>query len=249
MRGDTDATILSSKGVKIWNGNSTREYLDSIGLNHYNVGELGAVYGYQWRFWNKPYVPFNQRIEESCNEFCINGHTHDHANETLNEGIDQLAQCIDMIRNNPTSRRILFHSWNPEQLHEMALPPCHILYSFTVNTVTNELNCTMFQRSADCFLGLPFNIASTAILLMTMCKLTDTVPGDITIAINDAHIYLNHIEPVNTQLERTPYRFPSMTIKEFTNNNDITVIDTLTSADYTLNNYVCHPTIKADMAV
>ena len=220
LRGETDANLLKEKNVHIWDGNTSREFLDKQGLHYLPEGSIGEGYGWQWRHWNAKY-----------------GDPHD--------GFDQLAECIRLIKEEPTSRRILFHAWNVSRLKEMALVPCHILYQFYVNN--SELSCSMYQRSADVFLGLPFNIASTSILTIIMANLTGLKTGDITISIGDAHLYLNHMEQAITQLEREPLGFPTIELtKKINNLNDL--ID-ITPKDFILNNYNSHSAIKAQMAI
>lgn len=226
LKADTNATNLSEKGVRIWDGNTTREYLDSIGLNHYNVGECGPIYGFQWRHFNAKY------------EGCKASYT--------NKGVDQLKNIIDLINNDPTSRRMIMSGWNPEQLKEMCLPPCHVSYQFYVriDTQTKEkhLSCSMYQRSGDLFLGVPFNIASTAALTYIVANLTDCKPEKIMITIGDAHIYKEHINAVNEQLKRVPYDFPTLTI-----NGKHDSIESYEYSDFVIDNYESHPAIKAPM--
>ena len=221
IRGDTDAKHLQEKDVHIWDGNSTREYLDSIGLNHYEVGDCGPVYGYQWRKWNKPY----------------NSDTG---------GYDQFAEVVRLIKENPTSRRIFMSGWNPEQFSEMCLPPCHVSYQFYVDS-NDRLSVSLYQRSADLFLGLPFNIASTAALLYILCNLCDKEPGDVIISIGDAHIYCDHIDQVKQQLLNPLYNFPTMRFEKKC--NTIEDVESLQYSDFKLENYQCNKGIKAKMVV
>ncbi len=226
LGGNTDANILANQGVSIWNGNSSRSYLDNIGLTHYKEGECGPIYGYQWRHFNHKY--------EGCDK------NYD------NKGIDQLLNVISLIKHNPYSRRILMTAWNPCQLQEMVLPPCHVSYQFIVEncqeTGDKKLSCIMYQRSGDLFLGIPFNIASTALLTYIIADITNTIPDKISIVIADAHIYIDHIEQIKIQLKRIPYQFPKLKFK-----NKITNIDKITFDDVILENYEYHPTIKAKM--
>lgn len=219
ISGSTDSKLLEEKGVNIWKGNSTREYLDNNGLNHYNEGDCGPIYGYQWRNFNDEYNRDKNRSKK---------------------GVDQLQNCIDLIKNDPTSRRIFMTAWNPCQLKEMVLPPCHVSYQFYVDD--NTLNCQMYQRSGDLFLGVPFNIASTALLTCLIAKTTNLKAGKIIIILGDAHIYENHIDQVKRQLERVPYIFPKLNIKNSYDN-----INNYIDNDIELLSYNSYKGIKAEM--
>lgn len=226
ISGNTNANLLSEQGVNIWNGNSSREYLDSIGLCNNKIGDCGPIYGYQWRHFNNPYKDCDTDYKE--------------------KGIDQLMNVINLIKTDPFSRRIYMTAWNPCQLSEMALPPCHVSYQFYVEkcTITDKLklNCLMYQRSGDLFLGVPFNIASTALLTYIIANVTDTLPNKIRIVIGDAHIYSSHIEQIKTQLERLPYKFPELII-----NKKITDIDNIDENSIIIRNYKHHSQISAKM--
>lgn len=227
LRGSTNAKELQDKGVNIWNGNSTREYLDSIGLSHYEEGELGPVYGWQWRSFGKPYKN----------------------NDT--NGFDQIKYIIEELSKTSFSRRAVLSSWNPQQLQEMALPPCHILYTFYKDS--KGLSCMMNMRSSDLFLGLPFNIASTAILTHIIAKVLHIEPFRIMIAITDAHIYEEHIEAINTQFKNQILPQPTMNItKEAPEQNasideKINWINTLKYEDFAFDSYQSAGPIKAPM--
>ena len=226
IKGETDSKKLSNDGVRIWNGNSSREFLDKIGLSHNREGDCGPIYGFQWRHFNAEYK----------------GPDKDYTGQ----GIDQLQNIIDLINNDPMSRRMYLTAWNPCQLNEMALPPCHISYQFYVEidreTREKKLSCMMYQRSGDLFLGVPFNIASTAALTYIIANITNCKPDSINIVIGDAHIYETHIKQVETQLSRTPKNFPKLVItKKF---NDL---DDIEYTDFSIKEYNCHPTIKAKM--
>ena len=218
---NTNSNDLEKKGVRIWQGNSNREYLNKNKLQHYIEGDCGPIYGFQWRHFNANYNGFNKNYE--------------------NMGIDQLKNCIDLIKNNPTSRRIFMTAWNPCQLDEMVLPPCHVSYQFYVRS-DNKLDCQMYQRSGDLFLGVPFNIASTALLTSLIAKVTNKIPGKIIIVLGDAHIYNDHIEQIKIQLTRKPYEFPLLNIKKVYEN-----IDSYSVEDIELLSYYSHPPIKAQM--
>ena len=193
LNGKTNANELKADGVHIWDGNTTREFLDGIGLQHYPEGCAGPIYGYQWRNFNAPYDAETMR--------------------PLSPGFDQLMFCIKELQTNPTSRRMVMSGWNPCQLDQMCLPPCHVLYQFYVEG--DRLSCQLYQRSADLFLGLPFNIASTALLTILIGTLTGYKPGKIKICIGDAHIYKTHIDNVFTQIRRVPYPFCQIHIDHF----------------------------------
>ena len=220
LKADTNSLNLENKGVNIWKGNSSREYLDSIGLNDYQSGWCGPIYGFQWRHFNAKY----------------HGPEHNYQNQ----GIDQLQNCLDLIKYNPDSRRIFMSGWNPEQMSEMALPPCHVSYQFYVDH-RNNLSCQMYQRSGHLFLGVPFNIASTALLTYIMAKMSGTNPGKIIIVIGDGHIYYDHIEQIKEQLSRETFCFPQLEVSEKEKFEDYTI------DDFTLMGYQSHPSIKAEM--
>ena len=156
-------------------------------------------------------------------------------------GIDQLQNCIDLINNDPSSRRIFMSAWNPSDLNNMCLPPCHVSYQFYVSS-NKELSCIMYQRSGDMFLGIPFNIASVSLLVYIIANITNTIPNKISIIIGDAHIYENHIEQVKNQLSRIPNESPILKIKNKYDN-----INNYKYDDLIIEQYKCHPNIKADM--
>ncbi|MCH1407413.1 MAG: thymidylate synthase [Verrucomicrobiales bacterium] len=180
-------------------------------------GNLGPVYGKQWRSW----------------EVADSGET-----------IDQIARVVDSIRNNPTSRRHIVSAWNPADVEEMALPPCHSLFQFYVDTSRGELSCQLYQRSADLFLGVPFNIASYALLCMMMAQVCGLKPGDFVHTFGDLHLYQNHLEQARLQLSREPRPLPTMKM-----NPDVKEIDGFVYEDFELVGYDPHPTIKAPIAV
>jgi thymidylate synthase len=202
LKGETNVKYLQENGVRIWN-----EWADGN-------GELGPIYGYQWRSWPTP----------------------------KGEHIDQISRAIDQIKNNPLSRRIIVSAWNVGQLEEMNLPPCHILFQFYVND--GKLSCQLYQRSADIFLGVPFNIASYALLTMMMAQVTGLKPGDFVHTLGDAHIYNNHLEQVKLQLTREPYPLPQMKI-----NPEVNSISDFKYEDFELVNYHAHPHIKGKVSV
>ena len=235
LRGNTDANLLQEKGVGIWNGNSTQEFIQKCGLK-YSPGDCGPIYGFQWRHYGAKYVN------------CKTDYT--------GQGIDQLKNCIKTILTDPSSRRIIMTAYNLEQIPEMVLPPCHVTYQFYVTK--GKLNCFLYQRSGDMFLGVPFNLASTALLTTIIAHYTGLVPGDIRLSICDAHVYSNHVEAVKKQLERTPSKLPTVVIEDdttglITDNVDESVdliinrIESLTFDKIKLTNYNQQSAIKAKM--
>ena len=202
LRGDTNVRYLQDHNVRIWN-----EWADE-------KGEMGPIYGYQWRSWPK----------------------------TDGGYVDQISEVISSIKNKPHSRRHIVSAWNPGELEKMALPPCHILFQFYVNN--GKLSCQLYQRSADLFLGVPFNIASYSLLTMMIAQVTGLVPHEFIHTFGDAHIYNNHIEQVKTQLSRTLKERPVMKL-----NPERTSIFDFTYEDFTLENYNPHPHIKGKVSV
>jgi thymidylate synthase len=228
LSGSTDNEILIQQNVNIWNGNASREYMDSVGFTERNINDLGPVYGHQWRHFNAEYID-------------------NHTNYT-NNGIDQIKNVLHLLKNDPMSRRILFSAWNPSQISQMNLPPCHILAQFyvSINNDTNEkeLSCQMYQRSADVGLGLPFNIASYAVLTYIFAKLTNMKPKKLIIVIGDAHIYKDHENKLMEQIKRKPYSFPQLIInpdKKYTDINDFKI------DDFKIENYQYYDIIKMEM--
>jgi thymidylate synthase len=222
INGDTSNETLRNQNVNIWNGNSTREFLDSRGLYDYDVNELGPVYGYQWRNWNTPYLGKNINYRD--------------------KGVDQLSNIITSLKhpNDKYSRRLIMSAWNVDQLDQMALPPCHVLSQFHVLD-NDKLYCTLYQRSGDVGLGVPFNIASYAFLTHMIADICDLKAAELTHYIGNAHIYESHVEPLRQQIEREPFTFPTLEL------NNKTTIDDYTVSDFKLVDYKYHPTIKMDM--
>lgn len=222
ISGSTNAKVLHEKGVNIWDGNGSREYLDKLGLRDREEGDLGPVYGFQWRHFGAKYVDM---------------HT-----DYTGQGFDQLKDVIHKIKTDPDDRRIILSAWNPDDLKLMALPPCHMFSQFYV--ANGELSCQMYQRSCDMGLGVPFNIASYALLTCILAHVCDLVPGDLVHVLGDAHVYKNHVEPLQEQLKNVPKPFPRVQIK--TANRDI---DSFVAADFELINYDAHKQIRMKMAV
>lgn len=225
ISGSTDVNILKNQNVHFWNANTTRDFLDNRGLNNLREGDIGAGYGHQWRHFDAEY--------KGCDE------------DYTNKGIDQLTTVINTLKNDPFSRRIFLSAWNPKQLNDMALPPCHLSFQCIVTEKNNEkfLDLILYQRSGDMFLGVPFNITSYCALTYMLCHLTGMKPRKFIHFIGDAHIYKNHIEAVKIQLSRTPYEFPKLSFKRTIKDIDDFKID-----DFIIENYQHHPFIKAPMA-
>ena len=230
LKADTDARHLQEKGVHIWDGNTSRTFLDQLGLTDYAEGQAGPIYGYQWRNFNGPY----NKEQEGGGPVKLEV-----------DGRDQLYACLQLLQKDPFSRRILFSGWNPQQLSEMCLPPCHVLYQFYVSADKQTLSCQMYQRSADLFLGLPFNIASTALLTGIFARLTNLSVGTIRINIGDAHIYGQHHECVRQQLTRTPLPFCQLGFQE--KGKSQKKLEDFTLQDFVIHNYVSHGALKAPM--
>ncbi|MBT8129523.1 MAG: thymidylate synthase, partial [Gammaproteobacteria bacterium] len=202
LSGDTNVKYLQDNGVRIWN-----EWADAD-------GNLGPVYGYQWRSWPA----------------ADDGH------------VDQISQVVEQIKNTPNSRRIIVNAWNVGEIDNMALPPCHMMFQFYV--ADGKLSCQLYQRSADIFLGVPFNIASYALLTMMIAQVCDLAPGDFVHTLGDAHLYTNHLEQADVQLSRKPYPLPVMKI-----NPEVNSIFDFKYEDFELVGYEAHPHIKATVAV
>ncbi len=222
VSGDTSAKSLQDKNIHIWDGNGSKEFLEKRGLGHREEGDLGPVYGFQWRHFGAPY-----------------GTMHD---DYTGKGVDQLARVVETIKTNPTDRRIVLTAWNPSALDDMALPPCHMFAQFFV--ADGEVSCQMYQRSADMGLGVPFNIASYALLTRMIAQVTGLRAGEFVHVIGDAHVYLNHVDALWTQLEREPKPFPKLVI-----NSDTKDIDGFKYEDFEVQGYAPHKTIKMQMAV
>jgi thymidylate synthase len=235
IRGESDNKILKDQGVHIWDGNTTREFLDSRGLHHYPEDIAGPIYGTQWRNFNAEYKIYDQQKKNKKDNFSIN----------KQEGIDQLQQIIDALKDpkQRNSRRLIMIAWNPCQLDQMALPPCHILCQFNIHD-GNKLSCTMYQRSVDTMLGLPFNIASYSFLTHLIAKHCGLEAYEFIHFMGNIHIYEDHIESSKLQILREPFEFPKINIKCL--KNDINDYDI---NDFEIINYKHHQEIKMSMIV
>lgn len=222
IKGSTDSKLLTEKNVHIWDANGSKEFLEKSGLGHREEGDLGPVYGFQWRHFGAEYK--NKNTDYS------------------GQGIDQLNDIIERIKANPYDRRLILTAWNPVDIPKMALPPCHCLAQFYVND--GELSCQLYQRSADVGLGVPFNIASYSLLTHMIAHITNLKPGDFVHTLGDAHIYKDHIEQLKVQLDRKPLGFPKVNFARKVN-----VIDDFKFEDIQLQDYKPHPSISMNMSV
>lgn len=223
IRGDTNNENLQKEGVAIWNGNASREFLDSRGLTHLRENDLGPVYGHQWRHFNAPYTTCDENYD--------------------GKGVNQLAQIIKCLKDplQRTSRRMVMCAWNPCQLDEMALPPCHILAQFNV-TGGNKLSCCMFQRSGDVGLGVPFNIASYSFLTHLLAKHCNLEPFEFIYYLGNCHIYDSHLNVIKEQVTKMPHTFPTLNINVKRENINDYILD-----DFEVRNYKHHEVIKMKM--
>ena len=227
ISGNTSNQVLQQQKVFIWNENSTREFLDSRGLFDNKEGDLGPVYGFQWRNFNGTYHGPNTLQNDN----------------TQKDGIDQLQNIINILKDPEQrhSRRIILSAWNPVQIDNMALPPCHVLAQFHVSS-NNELSCSLYQRSGDVGLGVPFNIASYSFLTHLLAHHCDLKPKDFVYFLGNAHIYEEHIEALKNQLNNPLFDFPQVFI-----NNKYDTIDEYKFTDFQVNNYKCADKIKMVM--
>ncbi|RYP01724.1 hypothetical protein DL764_006117 [Monosporascus ibericus] len=260
--GNTSSLALSEAGVKIWDGNGSRAFLDSVGLSHREEGDLGPVYGFQWRHFGAEYV----------------NHRADYAGQ----GVDQLAEVVRKLRHTPYDRRIILTAWNPADLDKMALPPCHMFAQFYVSyprrprsslgsgrdgdgtgreegqednkeeekgqeRPKGHLHCQLYQRSCDMGLGVPFNIASYALLTHMLAHACDLVPGSLTHVMGDAHIYCDHVDSLRVQLGREPRAFPALEVVNRERGNG--VVDGWSVEDFVVKGYDPHKSIPMKMSV
>ena len=222
ISGSTNGNLLSAQGVRIWDGNGSREALDRLGLHHREVGDLGPIYGFQWRHFGASYQTMHTDYQGT--------------------GVDQLQRLIQLIKTNPTDRRLILNSWNVTDLPSMALPPCHVMCQFYVEG--NYLSCQMYQRSADVGLGVPFNIASYALLTHMIAHVCGLEAKELIHIMGDTHIYSNHVEALKQQIKRTPYPFPQLRFVR-----PVESIDDFQLSDFQLENYRHHESLPMPMAV
>ncbi|SMN22290.1 similar to Saccharomyces cerevisiae YOR074C CDC21 Thymidylate synthase, required for de novo biosynthesis of pyrimidine deoxyribonucleotides [Maudiozyma saulgeensis] len=228
IAGCTDGKKLSEQGVKIWEGNGSREYLDGIGLTDRREGDLGPVYGFQWRHFGAKY--------KTCDD------------DYTNQGVDQLQEVIRKIKETPYDRRIILSAWNPPDFPLMALPPCHMFCQFYVNFPKDggkpRLSCCLYQRSCDMGLGVPFNIASYALLTIMIAHVCDMEPGEFIHTLGDAHVYKDHVDALKEQISRVPRDFPKLNIKR-----KVTDIDDFKFEDFEITDYNPHARIAMKMSI
>lgn len=251
VSGTTSSLPLSAAGIKIWDGNGSRDYLDSVGLSHRDEGDLGPVYGFQWRHFGAEYV--------------------DARTDYKGQGVDQLAEVIDKLKNKPYDRRIILSAWNPADIKKMALPPCHMFCQFYVSfpqaakgigqaqsqspeartigelqeNPKGVLSCQLYQRSCDMGLGVPFNIASYALLTHMLADVCNLIPGTLIHTMGDAHVYLDHVDALRVQLGREPRDFPELNIL----NHHERKIDGWRAEDFEVKGYRPHASISMKMSV
>ncbi len=217
ISGSTNATLLQKSGVRIWDEWATAEQCSKFGRA---AGDLGPIYGHQWRNFGASQI----------------------GSQFANDGIDQLKRIVQQVRETPNSRRMIVTAWNPREVDEVALPPCHTLFQLFVQDGT--LSCQLYQRSGDAFLGVPFNIASYALLTHMIAQVTDCKPGEFIHTLGDAHLYRNHVDQARLQLTRDPRTLPELRL-----NPDVHDLFQFTFSDIEIVNYDPHPHIKAEVAV
>ncbi|PGH11861.1 thymidylate synthase [Helicocarpus griseus UAMH5409] len=242
VSGSTSSLPLSEAGIKIWDGNGSREYLDSVGLSHRAVGDLGPVYGFQWRHFGAEYI--------------------DAKTDYTGQGVDQIADVVRKLKENPYDRRIILSAWNPADLKKMALPPCHMFAQFYVSfppggshdgsvpgtqKMRGTLSCLLYQRSCDMGLGVPFNIASYALLTHMLAHAADLEAGTLIHTMGDAHVYLDHVDALQEQLIREPVEFPELVIKREDRGSG--VMDEWREEEFEVVGYKPHKGIKMKMSV
>ena len=222
IEGSTDNNKLKEKNVKIWDGNASKEYLKTRGLD-YEEGDLGPIYGFQWRHFGDTYINKDYKYTG---------------------GVDQLKNVINLIKNDPLNRRIILSAWNPIDIDKMALPPCHVMVQFYVDIKDNYIDAQLIQRSGDMFLGVPFNIASYSFLLHIIGNITGYKPRYLHHILGDAHIYKDHLDAVNEQILREPYSLPKLVI-----NKDFSDIDDIEESNFNIVDYNSNPSIKYQIVV
>ncbi|XP_011342783.1 thymidylate synthase [Ooceraea biroi] len=222
IKGSTNSKELSDKGVHIWDENGSRSFLDSCGFTDRDEGDLGPVYGFQWRHFGAEYKDMHADYKR--------------------QGIDQLKEVIDKLKHSPEDRRIIMSAWNPIDIPKMALPPCHALVQFYVSD--GELSAQLYQRSADMGLGVPFNIASYSLLTYMIAHVTGLKPGEFVHTMGDCHVYVNHVSALEEQVKREPREFPKLNIVR-----QVKDIDDFIAEDFELTDYKPYPKIYMKMAV
>ena len=223
LKGQTNNKTLQEKGVHIWDGNTSRDFLDDMGFINREEGDGGPIYGFQFRHFGADY---------------IDSHT-----DYTGQGIDQVSNVLNLIKNNPDSRRMVINLWNPCDLNQMVLPPCHVLYQFRV--YGDKLSCSMYQRSGDVGLGVPFNIVSASVMTHIFAHLTGKKAGKLVYTIGDAHIYMDHVYQLEKQLKREPYSFPLFEIKDRGQKS----VEDFNINDFIIRGYEYWPSLKMKMAV
>ena len=221
LRGETDNRVLQSKGVHIWDGNTSRNFLDNNGLKHLEEGDGGKIYGFQMRHQGASYINCETNYK--------------------GQGYDQVEEALRLIKENPTSRRIVINLWNAPDMDEMALPPCLFFYQFRV--YGKKLHCHILNRSNDMALGHPWNVGTGALMTYIFAKLTGLKPGSLTHSVSDAHLYLNNIDDIKEQLDRKPFAFPHLKIKD----NGQKTVEDFKYSDFVLKGYEAHPSVKMTM--
>lgn len=231
LSGDTKIKYLKDNKVRIWDEWATEKQCAKFGRE---AGDLGPIYGHQWRNFGAELQPGYASVRD--------GKVVEHSSKYRKDGVDQISRAIELLKNNPDSRRILVTGWNPKESDKVALPPCHTMFQFYV--ADNKLSCKLYQRSADVFLGVPFNICSYALLTMMVAQVCDLELGDFIHTFGDVHIYNDHFTQVDTQLSREPRELPKMVI-----NPDVKDIFSFKYEDFKLEGYKPHPRIKAKVSV
>ena len=247
IRGDTQSKHLEEAGVKIWVGNTNKDFLHKMGFDDYEEGEMGPMYGYQWRFFNKPYREsgaVGSAVGSAVGTTRTEGSAVGTTRTEGSGGVDQLTELIAGIKADPNSRRHLLTTYNPSQVREGVLYPCHSLMIQCYVDKDGRLSMNMYQRSADVFLGLPFNIASTSLLCMIIAQLCDLRAGRVSITVGDAHIYTAHVDACNTQLQRECYPLPTLKKLEW---KSLEEVEKSGLKDYVVQDYKYHPSIRAPM--
>ena len=250
LRGSTTNTYLKNAGVSIWNDNGTREFLDKRGLKDYDEGELGPIYGFQWRYFGAKYIS-NKKARE------LDMSDHDRIKYYKENGVDQISAVINSIKTDPFGRRHIISAWNPCDLEKMALPPCHyncvfVVEKSTIDPTKLQLSCVANMRSADMFLGVPFNIASYSLLTHMIAMVCGIEAKELVLVMVDAHVYTDHVMAVREYTSRQGFGFPRITFSECISRKkslDVLTIDDFAPDSIILSNYYCEPPISAKMAV